>query len=64
MANTDMDYITTMSTHHTIPRNTEELTFESIRSVHKLLKQNATGILRGAYGNTLGLLGMTVTPAA
>eukprot|EP00957_Ditylum_brightwellii_P027425 2073268-Ditylum_brightwellii.AAC.1 len=48
-------------THPTLPRNAEEPTFESIQSIHKLLNQNATSVLRGVYGNTLGLLGLTIT---
>eukprot|EP00957_Ditylum_brightwellii_P053698 4068299-Ditylum_brightwellii.AAC.1 len=43
------------------PQNVEEPNFESIRSIHKLLNQNTTVILCGAYGNTLGLLGLILT---
>eukprot|EP00957_Ditylum_brightwellii_P210965 15365610-Ditylum_brightwellii.AAC.4 len=64
MANMDMDYITATFNHPTIPRNAEEPTFKLVRSVQKLLNQNATGILRGAYGNMLGMLGLTITLAA
>eukprot|EP00957_Ditylum_brightwellii_P106276 8106958-Ditylum_brightwellii.AAC.1 len=59
-----MENITTMFTHPSIPRNEEEPTFKAIQLVHKLLNQNATGILSRAYGNTLGTLGLTITPAA
>ena len=64
MATTEMENITATFTHLSIPQNKEEPTFEAIRAIHKLLNQNATGILRGAYGNTLGMLGLTITPAA
>ena len=61
MSNPNIANIIASFTHPTLPRNAEEPTFESIRSIHKLLNQNATGVLRGAYGNTLGLLGLTIT---
>eukprot|EP00957_Ditylum_brightwellii_P006952 526355-Ditylum_brightwellii.AAC.1 len=64
MATTEMENITATFTHPSILRNEEEPTFEAIRAIHKLLNQNATVILRGAYGNTLGLLGLTIIPAA
>eukprot|EP00957_Ditylum_brightwellii_P113125 8627621-Ditylum_brightwellii.AAC.1 len=50
--------------HQTIPYTAEEPTFESIRKVHNLLNRNAMGQLRGAYGNRLGLLGLTSTADA
>eukprot|EP00957_Ditylum_brightwellii_P075592 5745322-Ditylum_brightwellii.AAC.1 len=59
-----MENITATFTHPSIPQNKEEPTFEAIRAIHKLLNQNATGILRQAYGNALGMLGLTITPAA
>eukprot|EP00957_Ditylum_brightwellii_P022759 1716407-Ditylum_brightwellii.AAC.1 len=64
MASTEMEHITAMFTHLSIPRNEEEPTFEVLWAVHKLLNQNTTGILCGAYGNELGMLGLTITPAA
>eukprot|EP00957_Ditylum_brightwellii_P156793 11933894-Ditylum_brightwellii.AAC.1 len=64
MASTEMENITATFTHPSIPRNEEEPTFEVIQAIHKLLNQNATGILCGAYGNALGILGLTITPAA
>eukprot|EP00957_Ditylum_brightwellii_P000022 1394-Ditylum_brightwellii.AAC.1 len=64
MASTEVDTIIAAFTHPNIPRNTEEPNFELIQAVHKLLNQNATGILRGTYGNTLGMLGLTITPTA
>eukprot|EP00957_Ditylum_brightwellii_P155354 11825837-Ditylum_brightwellii.AAC.1 len=60
----DTDNIMATFTHPHIPRNAEEPHFESIRSVHKLLNHNVTGILRGAYRNTLGLLSLTLTAAS
>eukprot|EP00957_Ditylum_brightwellii_P149052 11349026-Ditylum_brightwellii.AAC.1 len=59
-----MENITATFTHLSIPRNKKEPTFEAIRAIHKLLNQNTTGILRGAYGNTLGMLGLMITTAA
>eukprot|EP00957_Ditylum_brightwellii_P145275 11064585-Ditylum_brightwellii.AAC.1 len=59
-----MENITATFTHPSIPQNKEEPTFEAIRAIHKLLNQNDTGILCGAYGNTFGVLGLTITPAA
>eukprot|EP00957_Ditylum_brightwellii_P165682 12612891-Ditylum_brightwellii.AAC.1 len=61
MSNSNIAKVIASFTHATIPRNAEEPNFEFIRSVHKLLNQNATDVLRGAYGNTLGLLGLTIT---
>eukprot|EP00957_Ditylum_brightwellii_P175817 13387481-Ditylum_brightwellii.AAC.1 len=37
---------------------------EYILAVHKLLNQNAMGIIHGAYCNTLGILLLTITQAA
>eukprot|EP00957_Ditylum_brightwellii_P045042 3416753-Ditylum_brightwellii.AAC.1 len=63
MASTEMENITATFTHLSILRNKEEPTFEAIQAIHKLLNQNATGILHRAYGNALGMLGLTITPA-
>eukprot|EP00957_Ditylum_brightwellii_P102186 7789445-Ditylum_brightwellii.AAC.1 len=64
MASMNVENITAKFTHPSIPRNAEEPTFEAIRSEHKFLNQNATGILHEAYGNTLGMLELTITTAA
>eukprot|EP00957_Ditylum_brightwellii_P101307 7719964-Ditylum_brightwellii.AAC.1 len=64
MASTDIKNVTATFTYPNIPRNVEEPTFETTWSVHKLLNHNAMGILHGAYGNILGMLGLPKTPAA
>eukprot|EP00957_Ditylum_brightwellii_P151000 11498158-Ditylum_brightwellii.AAC.1 len=64
MVSADMDNITATFAHPTTPRSVEEQMFEVIRSVHKLLNKNGTGILRGAYGNMLQMLGLIINLAA
>eukprot|EP00957_Ditylum_brightwellii_P197031 15010838-Ditylum_brightwellii.AAC.1 len=64
MATTEMENITATFIYASILRNKEEPTFEVIRAIHMLLNQNATCIFCGVYGNTLGLLGLTITTAA
>jgi hypothetical protein len=64
MSHTNIDNITALFTHPHIPRNVEVPHFESIQSIHMLLNQNTTGVLCSAYGNTLGMLGLTLIAAS
>mmetsp|Transcript_19484 Transcript_19484/g.28690 ORF Transcript_19484/g.28690 Transcript_19484/m.28690 type:complete len:408 (+) Transcript_19484:103-1326(+) len=62
MVLSDAETVQASFTHPNIPKYIGEPTFEVIHEVHKKLNQNATSILRGAWGNRLGLLGYTVAP--
>eukprot|EP00957_Ditylum_brightwellii_P180976 13787375-Ditylum_brightwellii.AAC.2 len=63
MTETEVNITIAGFTHSVIPKSHEKLKFEPIQEVHKKLNQNATNKLCCAYGNTLCLLGLTITPA-
>eukprot|EP00957_Ditylum_brightwellii_P023895 1801800-Ditylum_brightwellii.AAC.1 len=60
MMNHNVNNIINTCMHQMIPCSAEEPTFASIKPIHKLLNQNATGKLHGEYENTLGLLGLAL----